>query len=252
MNLRHDSSFPAFVLAAAVITSGCTGSPLEDALAESRRVEAEAEKASLTLARDQLAQIREVNSYAHAGISAALVGQALNGFVGTRHKVVIGTSTATLEITSLQSSLAVGRIDLTMSSVLKLEGQDLQVPVVVQAQVLPKIVAAGEGQALALTLHLRRIEPSIKTKWFQWRLAGVLRDLALAAAKRELASVGDLILPLETGFTAGSLPTKHETKVTGGVLEVSAPGFSFSGRVEFHLVLPLPDGLHVFGRVVSR
>lgn len=249
---RHAATRIALGVTLAFGLSGCNH-PLADALAESRLIDLDVEKVVLSEARNQLRRIgEEPTRVSHLAISNGLLNRALQSFVGTRQQLIAGSNTLNVEITAIRSSMDLGRIDLELEAVLQLEGRALRVPLKVKGRAMPHIAASAGGQDLVLSIQLLDVEPTIELGWFQWKLRGALHDLALAAAKRDLQGWGDLRIPLHAAFNAKTGDGTSQAQVAGGVLEIVSAGFAITGHVAFQAVLPMPDGLHVFGQIVSN
>lgn len=247
--MRRNYVAPLAIILACVMLSACN---TEEELLKQKLKVLEAEEKALVGIQQTLKDIQGLEG--PGGVSIFLSEDLLNSVLAGADNIVIpvpGVDGATVQVRSMRADFKVGLPLVNVEAVASKKGLDASLDLVGVALIETQVLE-GDPQQLQLRVHLDSLVPRAKWGFFDFKFGGFARDLMQVKITDELRKVGEITIPIETKIPL-SIPAKETPIAFTGVKGVVAtPALSITGKATITTVLPLPDGLHVYGKITAK
>lgn len=247
--MRRNYVAPLAIILACGMLSACN---TEEELLKQKLKVLEAEEKALVGIQQTLKDIQGLEG--PGGVSIFLSEDLLNSVLAGADNIVIpvpGVDGATVQVRSMRADFKVGLPLVNVEAVAAKKGLDASLDLVGVALIETQVIE-GAPQQLQLRVHLDSLVPRAKWGFFDFKLGGFARDLMQVKITDELRKVGEITIPIETKIPL-SIPAKETSIAFTGVKGVVAtPALSITGKATITTVLPLPDGLHVYGKITAK
>jgi len=247
MDRRHLTAV-ALILASALLSACNT----EEELLKQKLSVVEAEERALKGIQQTLQDIQGLEG--PGSVSIFLSKDLLNSVLAGADNLVIpvpGVEGATVKVLSMRTDSRVGLPLVNVEAVASKKGLDASLELIGVAQIETQVVE-GSPQQLKLRVHLDSLVPRAQWNIFDFKIGGFVRDLMQVKITEELKKVGEINIPVETEIPL-NIPAKQSPVEFQGVKGyVATPAMSITGKASVTRVITLPDGLHIYGKVIAK
>jgi hypothetical protein len=233
-------------IAVSLALCGCN---TEDQLAQQQLESLRAEAVGL---KDLQAYLATKPNFSGPGaVNIFLSTQVINSILAGADGVAIplpSAPDASVTLKKVRAAFRYGYPLLSVDAVASKKGVPATLTAIVVAKLEPYIDPQNPKELL-LRIRLESIVPSVQWSIFDFKIRGLVQDLAKVELTDQLRTLGVIRVPIAQTIPINVPASETPFSFTGASGVVQLPNLSMSANASVKRVITLPDGLHVIGQL---